>query len=428
MSQTEITDQVIKVIAQEIDSRNNRPAKLSIVSVDDASESPHYFEIVAFDQIDKGKNIFFAIDGSHSSQEFYNGLSIGVYAAGYIGYYGGKQLQLNPENDSISLGKSYYPKNILITNEQHAHAVYDEMLALSPVKSFMDFLGVSPDEIFSFDREIIVSSLSKLLSFCQEVLEWSLVYEIANLSIVTPGDIILRDSPLRSNNLKQTYLVKLAAFLTAKGIHLVAVTKNSPVKLELASTFKKIDNYLQDVYKHTYPFSNAEPQWQKLCCWFEIGDDILLSAYPEAKQKKAIKAGEIPTVNLTSMYARKTLTGGRGMGIFFAARLDYVEKLQNYDWVVVDLNIFDVIPEIENGKSERNIGLINKIFYELTRLTQEHYILGYPYPLVEVHSFVTIKDQFKGELMNRVKYALYHDQRMDHVDIENLFLDLNDRF
>jgi len=428
MSQSEITDEVVKIIAKEIDSRNNRPAKLSIVSVDDASESPHYFEIIPFDEIDKGKNIVFAVDGSYSSQEFYNGLSIGVYAAGYIGYYGGKQLKLNADDDPVSLGKSYYPNNILITNDEHASAVYDEMLALAPVKSFLEFLNTPAKDIFSFDREIIVSSLSKLLSFCQEILEWSLVYEIANLSIVTQGDMVIRDSPLRSNNIKQTFLVKLAAFLASKQIHLVAVTKNSPIKLELASTFKKIDTYLQDVYKHTYPFSNSEPKWQKLCCWFEVGDDILLAAYPEAKQKKALKAGEIPMVSKTSMYAKKTLTGGRGMGVFFVARLDYVEKLQNYDWVVVDLNIFDVIPHIEKGKNDRNIGLINKIFYELTRLTQEHYILGYPYPLVEVHSFISIKDQFKAELMNRVKYALYHDQRMDHVDIENLFLNLNDRF
>jgi hypothetical protein len=428
MSQSEITDQVVKIIAKEIDSRNNRPAKLSIVSIDDASESPHYFEIIPFDEIDKGKNIIFSVDGSYSSQEFYNGLSIGVYTAGYIGYYGGKQLKLNTEDDPVSLGKSYYPNNILITNDEHANAVYDEMLELVPVKSFMDFLGALPDDVFSFGRDIIVSSLSKLLSFCQEILEWSLIYEIANLSIVTPGDMILRDSPLRSNNIKQSFLIKLATFLASKEMHLVAVTKNSPVKLELASTFKKIDNYLQDVYKHTYPFNNTQPKWQKLCCWFEVGDDILLSAYPEAKQKKAVKSGEMATVSLTSMYARKTLTGGRGMGIFFAARLDYVEKLQNYDWVVIDLNIFDVIPGIEKGNTDRNIGLISKIFYELTRLTQEHYILGYPYPLVEVHSFTSIKDQFKAELMNRVKYALYHDQRMDHVDIENLFLNLNDRF
>ena len=56
--------------------------------------------------------------------------------------------------------------------------------------------------------------------------------------------------------------------------------------------------------------------------------------------------------------------------------LDDVEKLQNYDWVVADLNIFDVIPEIESTDKKRNIETIKKIFFELTRLTQEHYIFG----------------------------------------------------
>jgi NurA-like 5'-3' nuclease len=128
------------------------------------------------------------------------------------------------------------------------------------------------------------------------------------------------------------------------------------------------------------------------------------------------------------MYAKKGLTGGRGFGIFFVARLDYVEKLQNYDWVVADFNIFDVMPNIENKDSKKDIETIKHIFFELTRLTQEHYILGYPFPLVEAHNFVTLKNDFKNEIIKRVKYSLYKEQRMDNVDIENLFLDIHDRF
>jgi NurA-like 5'-3' nuclease len=56
-------------------------------------------------------------------------------------------------------------------------------------------------------------------------------------------------------------------------------------------------------------------------------------------------------------------------------------------------------------------------------LTQEHYILGYPYPLAEAHNFVTVKKAFKQEIISRVKMALYQNARMEHVDIENLFLD-----
>ena len=55
-------------------------------------------------------------------------------------------------------------------------------------------------------------------------------------------------------------------------------------------------------------------------------------------------------------------------------------------------------------------------------------ILGYPYPLAEVHNFVTLRRDFKDVIISRVKYSLYKDQHMDNVDIENLFLDMHDRF
>jgi NurA-like 5'-3' nuclease len=95
---------------------------------------------------------------------------------------------------------------------------------------------------------------------------------------------------------------------------------------------------------------------------------------------------------------------------------------------VVDINIFDAIPNIANDQFDRQPEKMREIFKELTRLTQEHYILGYPYPLVEAHNFVSLKRDFKDEIINRVKLSLYKDQRMDHIDIENLFLDIHDRF
>ena len=168
---------------------------------------------------------------------------------------------------------------------------------------------------------------------------------------------------------------------------------------------------MQDELKPKYPFTlSKDPKRQKLCCWFETSDETLVAAYSG------------------NMYARKEITGGRGFGLFFAARLDYVEKLQNYDWIVVDLNIFDAIPRIKDKVLVRNHENIKLIFKELTRLTQEHYILGYPYPLVEAHNFVTLKKEFKEEIIRRVKFALYKDQRMDNVEIENLFLDIHERF
>jgi len=428
MNKKEIPDSAIDMVARHINERNSKPSRISITTIEGESETPHYFEIVPFDQIDKSKSKFFAIDGSYNSQEFYNGLSIGVYRAGYVCYFDGKQVRLNDLDDPIILGMAYDPERILITSDENRNEMFDELLEMKPVKNFLSFLGATDETAFGFSRDLICSSLSKLLSFCQEVLEWALVYEISNLQIVAKGDFILRDGTLRSNNIKQEFLVKLGKHIRNNGIHLLAITKNSPIKLELSSTFKKLDGYLQDELKPKYPFNIQNSKWQKLCCWLEVSDDVLIFAYPEAGQKKEFQEGKIQSVSKTSMFAKKSLTGGRGFGVFFVARLDYVEKLQNYDWVVADLNIFDVIPDIEKNGKKRDIDTIKNIFFELTRLTQEHYILGYPYPLVEAHNFVTLKQDFKDEIIKRVKYALYKDQRMDNVDIENLFLDIHDRF
>ena len=187
--------------------------------------------------------------------------------------------------------------------------------------------------------------------------------------------------------------------------------------------------------KPSYPFTITNERWQKLCCWFEVSDDVLLDAYPEAEERKKLQEGKITKPKKYSMFATNNLTGGRGFGLFFVARLDYVEKLQNYDWVVIDINIFDAVPNINDRMNEqavrlaeRDMNLIAFVFKELTRLTQEHYILGYPYPLVEVHNFVTLKKDFKDKTIKRVKASLYHSQMMDHVDIENMFLDIHDKF
>jgi hypothetical protein len=180
--------------------------------------------------------------------------------------------------------------------------------------------------------------------------------------------------------------------------------------MELSYTLKQIDVYLQDQLKPKYPFTQVDPKRKKLCCWFEVPTAVLQASYQ----------GE--------MFIKKAIQGGRGFGLFFAARLDYVEKLQNYDWVIVDVNILDAIPGIDSSQMTRDRESLSTIFKEFTRLTQEHYILGYPYPLAEVHNFVSLKRNFKEEIINRLKYSLYKDQRMEHVDIENLFLDTHDRF
>jgi hypothetical protein len=329
-----IPQKAIDSVAQHINERSTKSYEIPTIGNEANIETPQIFEIIPFDEIDNSERKVFAIDGSLNSPTFYNGVSIGLYRAGYVCFQSGKQVRMNEYDDPVILGKSYMPENILITCDDHRNAIYDELLTLAPVKNFLDFLGDKPEDIFPYTRETICLSVSSLLPFCQEVLEWALVYEIACKKDVKPNDMILRDGTLRSvQAISQKYLVKLGEFLHKKNIILLAITKNSPIKVELSYTFRQLDNYLQDKLKPKYPFREKDPKRQKLCCWFQVPDPVLLGTYGEG-----------------SMFAKKSLTGGRGTGLFFAARLDYVEKLQNYDWVVADLNIFDVIPGILDRK------------------------------------------------------------------------------
>ena len=84
------------------------------------------------------------------------------------------------------------------------------------------------------------------------------------------------------------------------------------------------------------------------------------------------------------MFIRKDIVGGRGFGVFHIARLDYVEKLQNYDWVIVDLNIFDCYPDIENKNKAFDFGQNKKNMHELTRL-HKNILFRLSIPLVKVH-------------------------------------------
>lgn len=410
MPRKEIPDSAIELVAKYINTRSNKNYGIPVIGHEENIETPQIFEIIPFDQIDDSDRRFYAIDGSYNSEQFYNGLCIAIYAAGYICFHKGQQIRMNSLDDPVILGKAYYPQNILITHQDHLVAIYDEFLTLEPVKNLLSFLNEKPEEIFPYKKEQICTNLSTLLGFCQEVLEIALILEVIDLAGTKSGDFILRDGTLRPLQIKQKYLVKLGKYAHEKGVRIVAVTKQSPIKMELAYTFKQIDNYLQDQLKYEYPFTETDPKRKKLCCWFEIPDVILKSAYQG------------------DMFIKKSIRGGRGFGLFFAARLDYVEKLQNYDWLIIDVNIFNAIPEIESEKLERDRAELDSIFKELTRLTQEHYILGYPYPLCEVHNFISLKKNFKEEIIARLKYSLYRDQRMDNVDIENLFLDMHERF
>ena len=410
MSYKEIPDNAIETVAQHINDRSNKNYGINPIGHDENIETPQIFEILPFDEIDNTDRRFYAIDGSYNSQQFYNGLAIAVYTAGYICFQHGQQLRMNSLNDPVISGQAYYPQKILITNDTHLAAIYDEFLTLKPIKRLLEFFDKDSTEIFPYQKKDVCVNLSTLLSFCQEVLEIALILEVAELSETKSGDFILRDGTLRPLQIKQYFLVQLGRFLHDKGIIVVAITKQSPVKMELSYTLKQIDVYLQYQLKPQYPFTQSDPQRKKLCCWFEVPMNVLQVSYQ----------GE--------MFIKKSIQGGRGFGLFFAARLDYVEKLQNYDWVIIDVNIFDAIPDIDIDQMTRDRKSLAIIFKELTRLTQEHYILGYPYPLAEVHNFISLKKNFKEEIISRLKYSLYKDQRMEHVDIENLFLDTHERF
>jgi hypothetical protein len=418
INEVEMEDRVpqdaIDIIAQHISERNNKAYPIPVKGETTKSETPQIFEILPFDQIDNSNRGFFAVDGSTNSHAFYNGVALGLYRAGYVSYRNGKSVRMNTHEDPVILGHAYTPKNILITCEEHLMAIYDELLVMEPVSKLLKFFEATSDQVFPYNRDAICSSISSLLGFCQEILEWALIYEISQRPDANRGDFILRDGTLRSLNIKQTYIAKLGKYLSKdKGILLLGITKNSPIKMELTYTFRQIDSYLQDKLKAKYPFIQKDPKRQKLCCWFEVPDCVLANAYGGSS---------------SGMYAKKAIIGGRGTGLFFAARLDYVEKLQNYDWIVADVNIFDAIPGIAEGKLERDMPRLQTLFLELTRLTQEHYILGYPYPLVEAHNFIAITRDFKEEVINRVKQAMYSSEHMDHIDIENMFLGIHSRF
>lgn len=209
-----IPQSAIDSVAQHINTSNNKHYGIPVIGTSDNCETPQIFEIIPFDQIDDGCSRAYAIDGSKNSHSFYNGVSIGLYRAGYVCYQSGRQVRMNNLDDPVILGQSYTPENILITSDDHLYAIYDELLTLSPVQRFITFLDAKPEVVFPYTREAVCTSLSTLLSFCQEILEWSLVYEVACRSETSPGDIILRDGTLRSLNIKQEYLVKLGKFLS----------------------------------------------------------------------------------------------------------------------------------------------------------------------------------------------------------------------
>ena len=114
-----IPQSAIDSVAQHINQRTNKQYSIPTVGNPSNSETPQIFEIISFNEIDKTDTKFYAIDGSNNSHSFYNGVSIGLYRAGYVCFQLGKQLRMNNIDDPVILGQSYMPQNILITCDEH---------------------------------------------------------------------------------------------------------------------------------------------------------------------------------------------------------------------------------------------------------------------------------------------------------------------
>jgi hypothetical protein len=91
MSRQEIPDSAIEIVAEHINSRSSKNYGINSVGNETNIETPQIFEIHPFDEIDKTERRFYAIDGSYNSEEFYNGLAIALYAAGYICFQHGNR-------------------------------------------------------------------------------------------------------------------------------------------------------------------------------------------------------------------------------------------------------------------------------------------------------------------------------------------------
>lgn len=152
MAGKQIPDSAIEQVAQHINTRSNKNYGIPLIGHEGNIETPQIFEIIQFDKIDDSDRRFYAIDGSYNSEQFYNGLAIAIYAAGYVCFHRGKQIRMNSLDDPIVLGQAYYPQNILITHENHLNAIYNEFLTLEPIKYLFKFLEDSPENIFPYKK------------------------------------------------------------------------------------------------------------------------------------------------------------------------------------------------------------------------------------------------------------------------------------
>jgi hypothetical protein len=91
MSRKEIPDSAIETGARHINNRSNKNYGINPIGSEANIETPQVFEILPFDEIDSTDRRFYAIDGSYNTEQFYNGLAIAVYTAGYTCFHHGQR-------------------------------------------------------------------------------------------------------------------------------------------------------------------------------------------------------------------------------------------------------------------------------------------------------------------------------------------------
>jgi hypothetical protein len=90
-----IPEDSIELVAKYMNEKSSKNYQIPVIGNSSNSETPQVFEILPFDDIDNSYNRFYAIDGSYNSQQFYNGLAIGIYTAGYVCFQNGRQIKMN---------------------------------------------------------------------------------------------------------------------------------------------------------------------------------------------------------------------------------------------------------------------------------------------------------------------------------------------
>ena len=416
VSSFEIPEDVISATAAQIHAKTNKDYQIPVVGVPENLETPQVFEIMPFEQIDQQTTKFYAIDGSRNSHTFYNGVSLCFYQAGYVCFQNGRQLRLNSTDDPIVSAR--FSTGIICSSlaRRTLSDIYDECLGLGlRLPPCSPSSGIAPKSSSAIRKISVISNRGNSSRFLSGGIGMGL--HLRHRSERWPrktGDIVLRDGPLAKPNIKQRFLAKLGhLFSEYEEVRLVGITKQSPIKTELAYTYSKTRRVSSvEIKAQLFRSRRWTPRVKNFALTLKFAMMFL---------------NHHIRVAVATCIRRRTSTAVVDVGSFSLRGWICRESLQNYDWLICDLNIYDCIPGIANKDLRRDTERSRR-HVQAYRDHPRALRPGYPYPLVEAHNLVTLTGDFKQQVIARVKAALYSSQQMDHTDIENLFLDLHSRF